>query len=143
MTWSLVPASPAQAAALSAIHHEAFPPAEAWGPDAIGLQLALPGVFGFAAIEGGLILARVAADEAEVLTLAVLPGLWRQGLGGALMSSAMVEARRRQAFTMVLEVSVTNNSALRLYSRFGFSPVGRRRGYYSDGSDALVLRAYL
>ncbi len=70
-------------AVLAAIHADAFPPREAWGEDAIALQLAMPGVFGLLCTRGGMILAAVAGDEAEVLTLAVVPERRRRGVGAA------------------------------------------------------------
>jgi [ribosomal protein S18]-alanine N-acetyltransferase len=143
MSWSVLPAAPAQAEALAAVHRAVFPPREAWGPDAIALQLALPGVFGLAEEQGGMLLARTAADEAEILTLAVLPALRRRGLGRALLLLAMAEARRRGATTMALEVAADNVAGQALYKQAGFMPVGRRRRYYADGADALVLRASL
>lgn len=143
MSWRLVPAMPAHAEALAEIHRACFPPREAWGADAIALQLGLFGVFGFAAEAGGMLLARTAADQAEVLTLAVLPGLRRQGLGRALLEAAMAEAARRGATVMTLEVSVDNLAAQTLYRQAGFAAVGRRRRYYADGADALVLQAPL
>ena len=143
MSWSVLPATAAHAAALAAIHRAAFPPREAWGPDAIALQLALPGVFGLVEQQGGMLLARTAADEAEVLTLAVLPAVRRRGLGRALLLLAMAEARRRGAATMALEVAATNRAGQALYEQAGFAPVGHRRRYYADGSDALVLRVSL
>ena len=143
MSWSIAPASRAQAEVLAAIHHAVFPPREAWGVDAIALQLAMPGAFGFIEAQGGMLVARVAADESEILTLAVLAGLRRLGLGRALLLAAMAEARRRGAAGMALEVAVDNTAAQGLYAGAGFAPVGRRRRYYADGSDALVLRAAL
>ncbi len=143
MTWSVEAAHASQAEALSAIHRAAFPPREVWGGDAIALQLVMPGTFGLVEVRGGMLLARVAADEAEVLTLAVLPALRRQGLGRALLQAAMAEARRRGAAAMTLEVAVDNVPARDLYQRAGFTQVGRRRRYYASGADALVLRAAL
>lgn len=143
MNWPLRRATPALAAALAEIHRAAFPPREAWGADAIAMQLALPGVFGFAAAAGGMLIARTAADQAEVLTLAVLPTLRRQQLGRALLRAAMTEARQRGAATMTLEVAVGNVAARALYQHAGFVQVGRRRRYYADGADALVLQARL
>jgi len=75
----IVLATVAHATALAAIHAVGFPPREAWGEDAIGLQLALPGAFGLIDDRGGMLLGRVAADEAEVLTLAVAPAVRRNG----------------------------------------------------------------
>ena len=103
----------------------------------------MPGTFGLVEAQGGMLLARVAADEAEVLTLAVLPALRRQGLGRALLQAAMAEARRRGAASMTLEVAVDNVAARDLYTSAGFTQVGRRRRYYANGADALVLRVGL
>jgi ribosomal-protein-alanine N-acetyltransferase len=140
---SLEPAGVAHAAALASIHRQAFPPDETWGSDAIALQLALPGVFGWLDPHGGMILARVAGDEAEVLTLAVIPEIRRQGVGTRLLDAAMSLAGSRGARAVFLEVSTGNAAAIDLYARAGFIPVGRRRRYYADGTDALVLRRVL
>jgi len=142
-TGALEPAGVAHAAAMAAIHRLAFPPGETWGTDAIALQLALPGVFGWLDKRGGMILARIAADEAEVLTLAVVPEARRRGVGTRLLDTAMRLAGARGARTAFLEVSVGNTAAIALYARAGFTPVGRRPRYYADGTDALVLRRTL
>ncbi len=136
----MTPASPEEAPALAALHRAAFPPAEAWGTDAIRLMLELPGAFGLEAPGRGFVLARVAADEAEILTLAVAPPCRRQGVGAALLAAAMAGAVARGAAAMFLEVSEGNAAARTLYLAAGFAEVGRRRRYYPDGADALVLR---
>jgi ribosomal-protein-alanine N-acetyltransferase len=133
------PATQAHVPALAAIHAASFPLAEIWGEDAISLQLALPGVFGLVDERGGMLLGRVTVDEAEVLTLAVSPESRRQGIARELLHAACAEARQRGGRTMFLEVSVGNAPANELYRRFGFTEVGRRRRYYVDASDALVL----
>jgi ribosomal-protein-alanine N-acetyltransferase len=139
----MTPAAAADAPALAALHAAAFPPAEAWGPDAIRLMLEMPGAFGLMAPGRGFVLARVAADEAEVLTLAVVAACRRQGVGAALLAGAMAGAVLRGARTMFLEVSEANGAARALYAAAGFEEAGRRRRYYADGSDALVLRRAL
>jgi ribosomal-protein-alanine N-acetyltransferase len=133
-------ATPAYAHAMAVIHASAFPPAEAWGADAIDLQLALTGSFGLIDGRGGMLLGRVVVDEAEVLTLAVGPGVRRLGIATALLSTARAEIAARGGRAMFLEVSVGNLAAQALYRRFGFVEVGRRQRYYADSSDALVLR---
>jgi [ribosomal protein S18]-alanine N-acetyltransferase len=140
---TLEAAGVAHAAAMAAIHRLAFPPSEVWGTDAIALQLALPGVIGWLDRRGGMILARVAADEVEVLTLAVAPAARRLGLGTRLLDAAMTLAASHGARTAFLEVSVGNPAARMLYARAGFTPTGRRPRYYADGTDALVLRRTL
>ena len=136
-------ATPAHAEALAAIHAAAFPPRERWGADAISLQLALPGAFGLVDDRGAMLLGRIAADEAEVLTLAVAPAVRRQGIATALLRAAKDRARALGTRAMFLEVATGNEAALTLYRREGFAAVGRRRRYYADASDALVLRVNL
>jgi len=139
----IVLATVAHATALAAIHAVGFPPREAWGEDAIGLQLALPGAFGLIDDRGGMLLGRVAADEAEVLTLAVAPAVRRNGVATGLLHAAARHAAVRGARVMFLEVAAGNAAALTLYGGVGFVEVGRRRRYYADASDALVLRMNL
>jgi len=125
---------------MAAIHANAFAPSDVWSRDVFSLQLALPNVFGLLHPSGGIILVRVAADEAEILTLAVDPSVRRAGIGAALLDEAMTLAASRGVRSVFLEVSVANIAAHRLYSRTGFVQAGRRPHYYSDNSDALVMR---
>ncbi len=143
MTQGPQDATVAHAAALAAIHAAAFPPSERWGADAMALQLGLHGAFGLIDARGGMVLARAAAGEAEILTFAVIPDQRRTGLGGALLRAAMARAAALGARAMFLEVAVGNAPARALYARHDFTEVGRRKRYYPDGSDALVLRAEL
>ena len=139
----LVRATPALAAALAAIHARAFPPDEVWDEGAIALLTDSPGGIGWFDPRGGFCLARVAADEAEILTLAVLPERRRQGIAARLLAAAMAAASGRGARRMLLEVAESNLAARRLYAAAGFRPVGRRARYYASGEDALVLAAAL
>jgi ribosomal-protein-alanine N-acetyltransferase len=139
----IIRATEAHSTALAAIHAAAFPPREAWGADAIGLQLALPGAFGLVDDRGGMLIGRIAADEAEVLTLGVTPATRRQGIGRCLLQGARSLVVLRGGAALFLEVATSNSAALALYRREGFTEVGRRRRYYADGSDALVMRAAL
>ena len=128
---------------MAEIHRAAFTPAESWSRDVMVLQLELPATFGFVHSLGGMILARVAADESEILTLAVAPSRRRLGIGSALLAAAMERAASMGAATMFLEVAVSNHAARALYSADGFAEAGLRRQYYSDGTDALILRSTL
>jgi ribosomal-protein-alanine N-acetyltransferase len=136
-------ASRHHAGAMAAIHRAAFPAAEAWSRDVIFLQLEQPATFGFLHAAGGMILARWVADEAEILTLAVGPDQRRRGLGAALLRQAMEFAAGLGAVSMFLEVAVDNAPARALYAAHGFAEAGARRHYYSDGTDALILRSTL
>ena len=120
MTEVAGPISVAHAAAMAAIHRMAFPLAETWGSEAIARQLALPGVFGWLDPHGGMILTRVAADEVEVLTLAVIPKVRRQGIGLRLLEAALTHAAARGARIAFLEVAISNVAARGLYERAGF-----------------------
>jgi [ribosomal protein S18]-alanine N-acetyltransferase len=133
----------AHAPAMAAIHAGAFPPGARWGEEAFAAQLALPGVFGLIDPAGGIALARVAADEAEILTLAVIPAARHRGLARALLAVAMAHAQAAGARRITLEVSAGNEAARALYAAAGFAEIGQRRRYYPDGSDALVLAAVL
>ncbi|MBP0496426.1 GNAT family N-acetyltransferase [Pararoseomonas indoligenes] len=134
------PATEADIPALAALHAAAFPPDERWGATALTAMLRLEGGFGLLAGDRGFVLARAVAGEAEILTLAVHPAARRQGLGGRLLEAAVAEAARRGATALFLEVSEANAPARALYARAGAAEVGRRRRYYTDGTDALVLR---
>ncbi len=139
----IAPASRAHAAAMAAVHASAFPPGARWDAASFAAQLALPGVFGLIDPEGGIVLARIAVDEAEILTLAVAPAARRQRRGRALLAASVARAREAGAHRMMLEVSAENTPARALYQAAGFAEVGRRQHYYEDGSDALILAAML
>ena len=139
----LIAATPAHAPALAEVHAAAFPPGERWDAAAMAQQLAMPGAFGWIAPAGGMILVRTAADEAEILTLAVAPALRRRGLARMLLEQAMDTARARGAAALFLEVAQGNVPALAAYDALQFAAVGRRPAYYPGGADALVLRRSL
>ncbi len=134
----------ASAGLLAVLHAQCFAPGERWDEAAFGSVLAMPGGFGgVAGTDAGrpdaLALARVAADEAELLTVGVLPAARGRGLAARLLEELAAEAAGLGAARLFLEVSVGNAPALALYRRLGFGEVGRRRQYYPDGSSALVL----
>jgi ribosomal-protein-alanine N-acetyltransferase len=134
------PATAADTPALAALHAEAFPPGEAWGEVALRQMLAMPGAYGWIADGQGFVLARAAAGEAEILTLAVAPSARRRGAATRLMEASVAAALASGAEAMFLEVAEDNLPARCLYAALGFEEAGRRRGYYGAGRDALVLR---
>jgi ribosomal-protein-alanine N-acetyltransferase len=136
----VLPFDGADTAPLAVLHAASF--AKSWDAAAIAALLATPGTFAFHHSHG-FVLARVAGEEAEILTLAVAPEKRGQGLGGALLRAAIIKAQELGAQTLFLEVGADNPSALALYARLGFTKVGMRKGYYASapgGADALVLR---
>jgi ribosomal-protein-alanine N-acetyltransferase len=83
---------------------------------------------------------RVLDDEAEILTVGVVPAARRQGIGSALLRELLDEAGRRGVEEIFLDVSVDNPDAQRIYEREGFTRVGVRRGYYNHGrTDSLTM----
>lgn len=82
---------------------------------------------------------RVAADEAELLRTAVAPGERRRGIARVLVEAGLRAVAERGARCCFLEVRPRNAAAVALYRSLGFRDAGRREGYYSDGSDALVM----
>ncbi|MFF2650964.1 GNAT family N-acetyltransferase [Streptomyces sp. NPDC058045] len=79
--------------------------------------------------------------SADVQTIAVAREQWGTGLGGRLLAELLRHATAFEAAEVLLEVRVDNVRAQKLYRRFGFEPVGLRRGYYQPGNvDALVMR---
>jgi ribosomal-protein-alanine N-acetyltransferase len=78
--------------------------------------------------------------DAHVTTVAVDPEVRRRHLGTRLMLALVDEALTHGARNLTLEVRMSNEGAQRLYRRFGFAPVGLRKGYYRN-EDALVMWA--
>lgn len=142
---TLLPLTGPAAGVAAAIHAAA---ADApWSVETIGGLLAHAGAFGLLAVAGeepqGFIVCRVAADEAEILTLAVLPAARRRGFGRALLAGAGRQAVAAGAVRLLLEVSVVNAPALALYRSVGFRDVGRRKGYYVHAQGAAVDAAVM
>lgn len=134
---------PVHAALLAGMHRISF--AEPWAEKAMRELLAMPGAFGFLALEAGrlprgFILCRAAAGEAEVLTLMVLPTHRRKGLASGLLKHSMVFAAGVGATVIFLEVAADNAAGRSLYSAMGFEQVGCRPHYYRNAIDALVMR---
>lgn len=78
----------------------------------------------------GFILGRVAADEAEILSLGVAATARRQGIGRRLVVALATEVHRRGSCRLYLEVSPSNAPAVALYESLGFASLGVRRAYY-------------
>ncbi|MFQ6059038.1 MAG: ribosomal protein S18-alanine N-acetyltransferase [Anaerolineae bacterium] len=82
----------------------------------------------------------IMAGEAHISTIAVAPEHRRRGIGELLLVTMLDRATELNAEVMTLEVRVSNVAAQSLYRKYGFQPVGRRRGYYSNNrEDALIM----
>ncbi|MFC3300041.1 ribosomal-protein-alanine N-acetyltransferase [Arthrobacter agilis] len=80
---------------------------------------------------------------ADIQTIGVLPRVEGQGIGRAMLTELLGEARRRGADTVMLEVRADNPRAQHLYTRFGFARIHTRKKYYRDGVDAWVMQLVL
>ena len=79
-------------------------------------------------------------DQAHINNLAILPELRGRGLGTQLLEAVIAEAAHLGATLLTLEVRQSNQPALRLYEKAGFSREGMRKNYYTNPiEDALVL----
>jgi ribosomal-protein-alanine N-acetyltransferase len=131
---------------LAAMHALCFP-LDPWNSEAMAGLLATPGMRGLYALREepeAMALMRFAADEAEILTLCVVPSARHRGMGGQILDAVVKLARQRGSRALFLEVAVDNAHARRLYLGRGFCEVGLRAGYYDRGGgpkqDALILK---
>lgn len=85
----------------------------------------------------GYLVARVVQEEAEIVAIGVDAPHRREGVGRALLDVLLAKPDMTRCF---LEVSKSNEAAVRLYERRGFVPLGVRLHYYADGADALVMQ---
>lgn len=119
--------------------------ADAWGAPVLRDELAAQRILLVADDDRvtGYVDVSVAGDVADLLRVVVDPAARRTGTATALLDAASRRAAALGAARMLLEVSDANTVALAFYERSGFVPVSRRRRYYRDGSDALVLHRSL
>lgn len=83
---------------------------------------------------------RAVGQTAEVQRIVVHPTRQRQGLGSVVLGALIADAECRGCSELLLEVAADNAAARALYAAQGLVEIARRRGYYSAGRDALVLR---
>jgi ribosomal-protein-alanine N-acetyltransferase len=147
--YTLEPLTITDSPAISALHQEDF--VRPWTDGEFADLLGQDTVFGYAVRETGrggaapvgFVLARLAAGEGEILTVAVARAHRRQGLGWRLMDAVLRELHAQRAEALFLEVDETNAAAIPLYRRLGFFEVGKRPSYYQSAtgsSGALVMR---
>ena len=134
------------AAGIAALHSASF--RRGWSEDELESLLLDRSVVAHRAVAGrnlvGFILSRLAADEAEILSIAVTRSRRSRGLARQLLDLHLRRLAGLGAASVFLEVDPDNVPALRLYRRAGFREVGSRPGYYPKpagaASLALVLR---
>lgn len=92
------------------------------------------------------IILRVVAGEAELINIAVTPEQQGKGLGTQLMQAMLSMADEQQWQQILLEVRESNVGAQKLYLRFEFEQIDRRKGYYPSEKkgreDALIMQRF-
>ena len=130
------------AAAIAALHAASFQ--RGWGEDEFHRLLIDRAVVAHRAMIGrtmvGFILSRMAAGEAEILSVAIAPAWRGRGFARPLLDLHLRRLAGLGVRAVFLEVDENNEPACRLYRNAGFSEVGVRKGYYQEGASALVLR---
>jgi ribosomal-protein-alanine N-acetyltransferase len=139
---ALSEARPGDAAAIAALHKASFQ--RGWGDDEVFRLLVESNVVAHRALIGrtmaGFILSRLAAGEAEILSIAIAPAQRGRGFARPLLDLHLRRLAGLGTRAVFLEVDEHNAAARALYRRAGFYDVGRRNSYYQTGASALVLR---
>jgi [ribosomal protein S18]-alanine N-acetyltransferase len=146
LTIRISQALPSDAAALAQLHAEALPPG--WPAADIAASCGHPRRIVLKAMDGaiplGFAILQFAADEAEILTIAVARQALRKGAASSIMAKAITICEERLVSCIYLEVAESNGPALGLYNKFGFSMFARRKNYYQSArpapETALIMR---
>jgi ribosomal-protein-alanine N-acetyltransferase len=139
---SFLEANSRDAGAIADLHAASFQ--RGWGEDEVYRLLVDSNVVAHRILQGrkliGFALSRLAAGEAEILSIAIAPQRRGRGLSRSLLDLHLRRLAGLGARAVFLEVGESNMAARALYRRVGFHQVGRREGYYQGGTSALVLR---
>lgn len=129
--------------AVAALEAEVFG-VDAWSPAQVASELGGPGRRGWVVESTGAVVGYAitwrSGDVVDLQRIAVHPAHRNRGLARALLEAAVAAGRSEGADRMLLEVGAGNGAALGLYAAAGFVEIDRRRRYYRDGADAVVLR---
>ena len=131
---SLLWASPERADEIAALHARLFE--QAWDAESIVRLIEHPASSSFIAqireprALAGFVIGRIAADEAEILSIGVAPEWQRRGIGRHMAEGLVRAARRAEVKRLFLEVAADNDAAITLYEGLGFKIVGARKAYY-------------
>ena len=141
-----MPALASDAPALAVLQAEALLPG--WQAADFAAYCAGENRFVLKAVDGngllGLAILQIAADEAEILSIAVAKEARQRGIASAMMAACVATCEERHVSSIYLEVAEGNGAALKLYEKFGFGVLSRRLNYYEAGRSApetaLIMR---
>lgn len=146
--WIIRPAKLSDTSIIVDLEARAFGPAS-WGASAVADGLTAPHVATLLAFPEserdaqGFAFWRSLGEEAEILSIGVAPRFRQSGGAKALLAEVIERARGEGVRKLFLEVDVANLAAASLYQGLGFEKIGRRKRYYRNGGDALVMRLNL
>ena len=144
----IVTAEVPAAAVFAGLHRECFD--NGWSVGQMADILAMPGVIGLLGLADGaetsindpgpepcgFLIGRQMVDEAEIISIGVIPEQQSRGVGSRLIARFAASIRKRNVQAIFLEVAVDNIAAQALYRKYGFEHVGIRRAYY-DRKDRM------
>lgn len=81
----------------------------------------------------------IAYENAEIANIAVKKEFLHQGIASELMQYCLQKIQQSKCENFTLEVRVSNINAIKLYEKFGFQTVSKRKKYYADGEDAYLM----
>jgi ribosomal-protein-alanine acetyltransferase len=139
-------AGPEDAPALAALETALFGP-DAWSEAAVLSEVEGPGRRAVVAVESETVIGYAVTmrsdDLVDLQRIGVRPDDQRRGVASALLDEVLADAAAEGVDRVLLEVSAVNAAALAFYARADFVEIDRRRRYYRDGSDAVVMRRTL
>lgn len=142
---SVRPAVAADLDALIALEQACFD--DPWSRDGLLAELEQRHCRPLVAVDGGRAVGSLLAwqmyEDLQINRVAVLPTLRGAGLGTLLVKASLAQAQQEGAHRCLLEVRADNVAAIAVYRRCGFEVMGRRKGYYGDGTDALLMTCAL
>ena len=116
-----------------------------WSENSVSSELNNPLSLWLVAVDGervaGYVGSQSVMGESDMMNIAVHPDYRKQGIGTGLILELIRELSLRGSHSLMLEVRTSNEQAISVYSKLGFSEIGRRRNYYRNPKeDALILR---
>ena len=116
-----------------------------WSENSVASELNNKLSLWLVAVEGdavaGYIVSQTVMDETDMMNVAVHPDFRRRGIGESLVLGLVEKLKSLGSHCLTLEVRSSNESAISLYEKLGFTQIGRRKNYYRNPKeDALILR---
>lgn len=134
--------TPHDAPGIARLEAEIFP--DPWDWRSVSDLITTEGAMCFTAVDDegrvvAYVIGRLIPPEGEIYRVATAPEYRRRGIAYRLLDYAIKTSRGHGLENIFLEVRSMNTAAIKLYSAYGFTEVGRRRGYYHNPSDDAII----